>query len=310
MSQIESYKPAPGDVAEIKSQHLTRAMTAINQEVEVIKEAAIVVPVLIDGGMVPDIYLPTHSPRKGAPAQGRDKAIAKGMAAAVFGASLGFGVAKSLQNVFTVHGMPSIYARTAVALVLSHGHEVWTEEESPQSVTVAGRRRGSEKVEPSTWTIQRAEQAGFTSNPKYKTQPQEMLYAKAAMAVCRRLAPDVLEGIPMSVEELELERPVQAVATRMDSPGRGASGLAAALASAPDAPTSPDTPAAPDAEPQAELVDADGDADFIADVTNTLAGLDSTDAVKAFATELGTDLPQEAKDAINARWHELNEETK
>lgn len=228
--------PITGELVDTRS----TGVAAIADEAAVIQQAATVVPVLVDGGMAPAIYTAAHRPTKGAQPQGRETAIAKAMAAAVYGATLGFGVAKSLQNVFTVHGQPSIYARTAVALVLSHGHEVWTVDASATSVTVAGRRRGSDIVEESTWTIERATTAGFTSNTKYTSQPEEMLWAKAAMTVCRRLFPDVLEGVPYSVEELELDRPVTATAERVDRPrgargtgrGRGAAGARAALAAA------------------------------------------------------------------------------
>lgn len=202
---------------------------AIDIEVAVIEKAAKIIPAMIDGGMAPDRYLPTHQPTKGAKPQGRDVALAKAMAACVYGATLGFGVAKSLQNVFTVHNQPAIYARTAVALVLSHGHDVETVEASAKSVTVRARRRGSDHWEYSTWDIPRATTAGFTSNAKYQSQPEEMLWAKAAMTVCRRTFADVLEGVPYSAEELELERrPLKATATRTDG-DRGMDAVRAAL---------------------------------------------------------------------------------
>lgn len=233
--QIEQYQPQDAEIAVIKNDRQNAGVEAIHREVEVIEDAAKVVPILIDGGMAPAIYMPDHQPKKGGPQQGRDAALSKAMAAAVYGATLGFGAAKSLQNVFTVHGQPSIYARTAVALVLSYGHDVWTVEAGPNSVTVAGRRKGKEHVETSTWDLDRAVKAGFTSNQKYKSQPEEMLWAKAAMTVCRRAFPDVMEGIPYSTEELELEqRPVKATATRTDRPQRGGAGVMSALSRAKD----------------------------------------------------------------------------
>ena len=203
--QIEQYQTQDADVVALKNDRQNAGVEAIHREVEVIEDAAKVVPILIDGGMAPAIYMPDFQPKKGGPQQGRNAALSKAMAAAVYGATLGFGAAKSLQNVFTVHGQPSIYARTAVALVMSHGHDVWTVEAGPNSVTVAGRRKGRDHVETSTWDLDRAVKAGFTSNQKYKSQPEEMLWAKAARTVCRRAFPDVMEGIPYSTEELELE---------------------------------------------------------------------------------------------------------
>lgn len=277
-----------------KSQFQAAAVDAIDQEIEVIEKAAKVVPTLIRGGMAPDRYLPTFSPRKGAPAQGEEKAFAAAMAAAVYGATLGMGVAKSLQNVFTVHGTPSIYARTAVALAVARGHKVWTVEETDTAVTVSAQRRGSDHVETRTFTIAQAEQAGFTTNQKYKTQPREMLYAKAAMNVCRKAFPDVLEGIPLSVEELELEGPrIQVTARRMDRPARGTAGLDAAL--------NPGKSTAP------EPADDANDEAFIAEATKSIEALDTTDAVEGFIETLKSSgpVPEPIIAAGHARWREI-----
>lgn len=222
---IEPHHTTDQEREQAKATMQSAGVAAIQNEVEIIRAAAEVVPTLIDGGMAPERYLPGYKTNKMREPQTREQAIAAGMAAAVFGAGLGMGVAKSLQNVFTVHGQPAIYARTATAVVMSLGHEVWEEETSATSVTVCARRKGEKRIRRSTWTIDKAAKAGFTSNNKYKSQPEEMLYAKAAMTVCRRAFPDVMEGMPYSVEERELdpdfarsdnERRVTNRATRLD----------------------------------------------------------------------------------------------
>ncbi|MCX7491498.1 hypothetical protein OS127_03010 [Corynebacterium sp. P6129] len=139
-----------------------------------------------------------------------------GAAAILYGAELGLKPQQALQQVFVVHGMPAVYARTMVALLKSRGYRIQTVESSDTSVTVRGESPRGE-VEESTWSIDRAKQAGYTSNKKYASDPQAMLYAKAASEVCRKLAPDVLLGIAYSKEELELE-PVKMTATRTDRP--------------------------------------------------------------------------------------------
>jgi hypothetical protein len=121
------------------------------------------------------------------------------------GAALGLDPIASLEALYVVHGKPALYARSMVAILLAAGHEIWTEEQTPESVTVCGRRRDSEHVERSTWTLQRAQLAGYTSNAKYKSNPEEMLYAKASAEVARRIAPDALMGLSYNVEELELD---------------------------------------------------------------------------------------------------------
>lgn len=121
------------------------------------------------------------------------------------GAALGLDPIAALESIYVISGRPALYARTMAAVVLAAGHEVWTEDASDQSVTVCGRRRGSEHVETATWTLQRAELAGYTKNAKYRTDPQSMLYARAVGEVARKVAPDVLLGLSYTAEEIELE---------------------------------------------------------------------------------------------------------
>lgn len=126
-------------------------------------------------------------------------------AAILMGDELGLSPLAAFRSIYVVHGTPALYARGMVALTQSHGHEVWTEKSTDAEVTVKGRRKGSQQVETSTWTIKRAATAGYTGNKKYQTNPQEMLYSKAAAEICRKVAADALAGVPYSVEELELE---------------------------------------------------------------------------------------------------------
>lgn len=125
-------------------------------------------------------------------------------AAILYGAEIGFTPTQALANLYVIGGKPAMYARPMVALVQGAGHEVWTEEKTDESVTVCGRRRGSKHITRETWTTQRAQRAGYTTNKKYQTDPQAMLYARAASDVCRQIAADVLAGIGHSVEEMEL----------------------------------------------------------------------------------------------------------
>lgn len=124
-------------------------------------------------------------------------------AAILRGSELGLSPTMSLDSIYIISGKPGMYAKAMVALLLNAGHEVWTVEKSDTSVTVAGQRKGSEHVITETWTYERAKRAGYLSNKKYETDPQSMLYARAASDVCRQVAPDVLAGL-YAVEELEL----------------------------------------------------------------------------------------------------------
>jgi hypothetical protein len=151
-----------------------------------------------------------------------------GTAAILYGAELGLTPIQSLQQIFVVHGQPAIYARTMVALLKNRGYRIWTESSSDESVTVLGQAPDG-TAEGSTWDMARAERAGYVptidestgkfktnrndkiiGNEKYLTDPQAMLYAKAAAEVCRKLAPDVLLGIAYTAEDLESEHPQSA----------------------------------------------------------------------------------------------------
>lgn len=127
-----------------------------------------------------------------------------GAAAIMYGDEIGLTPLQSLQSINVVHGTPGLDARTMVALALAAGHEVWTESETPSKVVVCGRRRGSSRVERSEWDMPRAERAGYAArNSNYKTKPMEMLYARAAAVVCRKVAPDALKGLAYATAELE-----------------------------------------------------------------------------------------------------------
>lgn len=125
-------------------------------------------------------------------------------AAIMYGAAIGMDPMASLRSIYVVNGQPGMYAKQMVALVQAAGHQIWTEESTDEQVTVCGQRRGSDKVERDSWTYARAEKAGYTSNRKYETDPQSMLYARAASTVCRRVAADALAGLDTSVEEMHV----------------------------------------------------------------------------------------------------------
>lgn len=163
--------------------------------------------------LCPTSFVPQHFKNK------PDEAAA----AILYGDEVGLSPMQSLQGLYVIGGKPAPYARVMVAIVLAAGHEVWTVSKSDQSVTVAGKRRGSSHVIEETWTYARAKKAGYTSNKKYETDPQSMLYARAASDVCRQIAADSLAGLAYSVEELELLEPAATVTvSRTDAPKRTA----------------------------------------------------------------------------------------
>ena len=139
-------------------------------------------------------------------------------AAILFGDEIGLSPTQALRSVYLISGTPALYARTMVALVLHHGHDIYTVEKTDAKVTVAGKRRGSSHVIQETWTTARAQKAGYTKNTKYATDPSAMLYARAAADVCRQIAPDALAGLAFTVEELEVAEPEPTTTIRRAEP--------------------------------------------------------------------------------------------
>lgn len=153
-----------------------------------------------------------------APPSFRGKPV-ESAAAILYGDEIGLTPTQALQSVHVISGRPGLYARAMVAIVLAHGHAVWTVEKSDAKVTVAGCRKGSNRTVEETWTTGRAQKAGYTTNKKYSTDPQAMLYARAAADVCRQIAPDALAGLDYAVEELDLMDPgTPATVSRQPAP--------------------------------------------------------------------------------------------
>lgn len=140
------------------------------------------------------------------------------------GMPLGLDPFQSTQNIFIVHGAPAMYARTMVGLVQAKGVEVEETESSPTVSTVRLRRTPDSEWRYASWPIQRAAAAGYTSNPKYKTNPAEMLYAKAATELCRKYCADILMGIytPEEAEEYAFEDMGESPAPAPAAPTPGA----------------------------------------------------------------------------------------
>jgi hypothetical protein len=143
---------------------------------------------------------------------GRDEATV----AIYHGQLIGFDPIQSLQNIIVVHGTPSMYARAMKALLLQHGHQVETVVTNERIATVRAKHRRSEVWEEVTWTIERARKAGYTSNAKYNTDPEGMLYARALADACKRAAPDVLLGLANADDDYEADsKPVRVTSERV-----------------------------------------------------------------------------------------------
>jgi hypothetical protein len=199
----------------------TDALDRLAAWVDAASNARRLVAPLVMTAFVPEAYKPRVDPRATdkEKAEAYEVAVANATAAVLQGLTLGIDPLMALQQIYIVHGRPGMYAKMMVALVQSHGHEVWTEEGecTDTRAVVYGRRRGTERVERVIVTMDMARKAGWTSNQAYTKTPQDMLYARAASRVCDRIASDVLKGIA-SVEAIQDELAPPNTGTRTVAP--------------------------------------------------------------------------------------------
>lgn len=138
--------------------------------------------------MVPDAY-------RGKPAEAT--------AAILKGYELGFSPMASLAAFHNIKGTVVPAALTMRAVVQGAGHEVRVVESTDARAEVHGRRRGGD-WEVSVWDIPRARKLKqYETNPNYKTNPGQMLVARATAEVCRWIASDAIMGIPYAAEEMD-----------------------------------------------------------------------------------------------------------
>lgn len=125
-------------------------------------------------------------------------------AAILYGHEIGIGPMMALAKISIIQGTPAPRAELARALILSHGHEFWVDEQTTTRCTVSGRRQGSDKVQTVTWTMDDAKKAGLGGNA-WNKYPRQMLLARASAELARNVFADVLGGIAYFAEELDGE---------------------------------------------------------------------------------------------------------
>lgn len=123
-------------------------------------------------------------------------------AAILAGMEVGLNPMASLRAFDVIQGTAAPRAITLRAIVQSRGHEVWVEENTESRAVVAGRRAGSQLVQRSTWTLDRARGLGLLGKHNWKAQPGAMLVARATAECCRLIASDAILGMPYSTEEI------------------------------------------------------------------------------------------------------------
>lgn len=180
-------------------------------------------------------------------------------AAIMTGREIGLSPLAALRAIDIIQGTPAMRAITLRALVQSAGHEIWVDESTATRAVVRGRRRSSDKVETSEWSIDRARTMQLLSKDNWKKQPTAMLLARATSEIARLIAADVLLGLPYSVEELD-DLGQGESQTKQETPAPKRSTRTARRAPLPD------RDAAPAVEPQSPASDVQEAGEAIAEV--------------------------------------------
>lgn len=134
------------------------------------------------------------------------------------GLDLGLSPSQSIDAIHAIKGKATVGVHLAVARARAAGHQVDTAE-TDDSCTVTITRKDNAKPISVTFTLAMAKRAGI-KNDKYQTDPQSMLYARAATRCVRRACPEVLLGLVVEgeIEHEPEQRPTlaQVAAERTD----------------------------------------------------------------------------------------------
>lgn len=131
------------------------------------------------------------------------------------GRDLGLSTTAALQHIYPMGGKPTIDAHGMVALAKAHPDcEYWyTVESTAERCEIATKRRSSPHEERSVWTFAEADSVQIydnekqrwrqlTDSPTWKSYRPDMLHARAAGRLARRVYADRLLGLYVK-EELE-----------------------------------------------------------------------------------------------------------
>jgi hypothetical protein len=114
------------------------------------------------------------------------------------GIDLGLTPSQALRGIKVIKGQPSPSADTLIACVRRR-HDVCeyieVSQSSPTIVQMAGKRPGDVHPTITQFTIEDARMAGLTTSQMYTKYPEQMLYARCAVKLVRRVWPDVALGL-------------------------------------------------------------------------------------------------------------------
>ena len=241
-----------------------------------------------------------------------DATTATAAAAIMTGAELGLKPGAALRSIAVINNTPALSALVLRAILQNHGHDIWVLPDSNSArAIVRARRAGSDDVQQSLWTIDRAKLAGLypgQERGQWRKNPGAMLVARATAEVARYVAADAILGIPYIVEELidEIEGADAPLALEAAAPAADGDGQAAAIK--PKRTVKRKTPAVPPALPAAPPASR-AEPDRVAAAAARPVPPDDTppppiskpqmDRLHAVLRDLGLGEPENRDDALN-----------
>lgn len=131
-----------------------------------------------------------------------------------WGAEIGLKPMQALQNIAAINGRPALWGDAMIALVRSSPLcEYIIETDDGQTATCRLKRRGEEE-QSRTFSIADAERAGLARKQgPWTTNPRRMRQLRARAFALRDVFPDVLRGIPMAEEVMDIPADGHAPAT-------------------------------------------------------------------------------------------------
>lgn len=177
------------------------------------------------------------------------------------GAALNVAPMVALQEIHVIKGKPSPSAQLMAALVRRAGHRLRIMGDTQSATCEIVRTDDPDFTFTTTWTLDRAKDAGLLSNDMWRKYPANMLKARAISECCRDACPDVVVGFGYTPEELgDPTDSAGAVVTveRDDAPtqtGSGDGALAARSSGDAKADASGSTPSEPSAAPESPVIE-------------------------------------------------------
>lgn len=149
---------------------------------------------------------------------GNERDATTALAKMVIGAELGIGAGAAVRGLHFIKQRIAMSADLMVGLAKRDGWKFAVTHSDPpgKSCCVAASKDG-ESTYTFTWTIQMAKDAGLTGD-NWKKYPWDMLYARAASHVARKVAPGILHGM-YDPSELSEHVPSDAKPVTVDAVG-------------------------------------------------------------------------------------------